>query len=203
MAAILQDTFSNIFSGMKNKVCILIQISLNFKRAAFIVIWSRQCPFWETAVFHCLILWTTALPLLAVNFVPESLTNNIGATVFQVISWCCQVTNHYLKQCWPSSMTPYGVIRGPMGWHIVGLWRKSMWKCCLQSVRHFVHASICQLKEPKKQYIYIHVLVRFWLVFFKIESSICFWFMWFFQIIIWDCTSLNILFKKIIWWLIT
>ena len=26
-------------------------------------------------------------------------------------SWCCQATSHYLSQCWPRSMSPYGVTR--------------------------------------------------------------------------------------------
>ena len=25
--------------------------------------------------------------------------------------WCCQATSHYLSQCWPSSLSPYGVTR--------------------------------------------------------------------------------------------
>ena len=33
-----------------------------------------------------------------------------GSTLVQVIAWCCQATNHYPSQCWPRSMSPYGVI---------------------------------------------------------------------------------------------
>ena len=36
--------------------------------------------------------------------------NPIGrSTLVQVMAWCCQATNHYLSQCWPRSMSPYGV----------------------------------------------------------------------------------------------
>ena len=24
------------------------------------------------------------------------------------MAWCCQATNHYMSQCWPSSVSPYG-----------------------------------------------------------------------------------------------
>ena len=29
----------------------------------------------------------------------------------QVMAWCHQATSHYLSQCWPSSLAPYGVAR--------------------------------------------------------------------------------------------
>ena len=31
----------------------------------------------------------------------------------QVMAWCHQATSHYLSQCWPSSMLPYGVATRP------------------------------------------------------------------------------------------
>ena len=33
------------------------------------------------------------------------------STSVQVMSWCRQETSHYLSQCWPISMLPYGVTR--------------------------------------------------------------------------------------------
>ena len=33
------------------------------------------------------------------------------STLVQVMAWCRQATSHYLCQCWPSSMSPYGVTR--------------------------------------------------------------------------------------------
>ena len=33
------------------------------------------------------------------------------STLFQVMAWCCQATSHYLSQCWPRSLSPYGVTR--------------------------------------------------------------------------------------------
>ena len=31
--------------------------------------------------------------------------------LFQVMAWCHQAPSHYLNQCWPSFMLPYGVTR--------------------------------------------------------------------------------------------
>ena len=33
------------------------------------------------------------------------------STLVQVMAWCRQATSHYLKHCWPRSMSPYGVTR--------------------------------------------------------------------------------------------
>ena len=33
------------------------------------------------------------------------------STLVQVMAWCRQATSHYLSQCWPRSMPPYGVAR--------------------------------------------------------------------------------------------
>ena len=37
-------------------------------------------------------------------------TNNQSILV-QVMAWCCQATSHYLSQCWPRSLSLYGVTR--------------------------------------------------------------------------------------------
>ena len=33
------------------------------------------------------------------------------STLVQVMAWCRQATSHYLSQCWPRSMTLYGITR--------------------------------------------------------------------------------------------
>ena len=33
------------------------------------------------------------------------------STLVQVMAWCRQATSHYLIQCWPRSLPPYGVTR--------------------------------------------------------------------------------------------
>ena len=33
------------------------------------------------------------------------------STMVQVTAWCRQATSHYLSQCWPRSLLPYGVTR--------------------------------------------------------------------------------------------
>ena len=41
---------------------------------------------------------------------PWGLTDD-KSTLVQVMAWCHQATSHYLSQCWPSSMSPYGINR--------------------------------------------------------------------------------------------
>ena len=44
---------------------------------------------------------------IALRCMPHNPTD--GSTLVQVMAWWCQATNHYLSQCWPRSMSPYGV----------------------------------------------------------------------------------------------
>ena len=46
----------------------------------------------------------------ALRWMPQNITGD-KSTLVQVMAWCRQATSHYLSQCWPRSMTPYGVIR--------------------------------------------------------------------------------------------
>ena len=49
------------------------------------------------------------------NFTPEK------STLVQVMVWCRQATNHYLSQCWPRSVSPYGITR-PQWVNITTIW---------------------------------------------------------------------------------
>ena len=44
-----------------------------------------------------------------VRWISQELTYK--STLVQVMAWCRQATSHYLSQCWPRSMLPYGVTR--------------------------------------------------------------------------------------------
>ena len=36
---------------------------------------------------------------------------NDQSTLVQVMAWCRQAPSHYLSQCWPRSLSPYGITR--------------------------------------------------------------------------------------------
>ena len=44
---------------------------------------------------------------IVLRWMPENLTL-AKSTLVQVMAWCHQATSHYLSQCWPRSMSPYG-----------------------------------------------------------------------------------------------
>ena len=46
----------------------------------------------------------------ALWWMPQYLTDD-ESTLVQVMAWCHQATSHYLSQCWPRSLSPYGVTR--------------------------------------------------------------------------------------------
>ena len=64
--------------------------------------------------FSILFCWFASSDLLmiinAFSRVPRDLGDDKSALV-QVMAWCCQVTSHYLSQCWPIFMSPYGITR--------------------------------------------------------------------------------------------
>ena len=47
---------------------------------------------------------------IALRWMPLDLTDE-KSTLVQVMAWCRQATSHYLSQCWPKSLSPYGVTR--------------------------------------------------------------------------------------------
>ena len=47
---------------------------------------------------------------IALRWMPLDLTDD-KSTLVQVMAWCRQATSHYLSQCWPRFMLPYGVTR--------------------------------------------------------------------------------------------
>ena len=47
---------------------------------------------------------------IVLKWMPMDLTDG-KSTLVQVMAWRGQATSHYLSQCWPRSLSPYGVIR--------------------------------------------------------------------------------------------
>ena len=45
-----------------------------------------------------------------VRWMPQNSADD-KSTLVQVMAWCHQATSHYLSQCWPRSLSPYGVTR--------------------------------------------------------------------------------------------
>ena len=69
------------------------------------------CDF-KNSIFN-LVLFIGILKFLydnALRWMPQNVTDD-KSTLVQVMAWCRQATSHYLSQCWPRSMSPYGVIR--------------------------------------------------------------------------------------------
>ena len=71
------------------------------------------CQFhFKTAIFNLVLLIGifTSSKDNALRWMAWDLTD-YKSTLVQVMAWCRQATSHYLSQCWPSSMSPYGVTR--------------------------------------------------------------------------------------------
>ena len=69
------------------------------------------CHF-KTAIFNLVLsigIFTSSKDNI-LRWMPRDLTDD-KSTLVQVMAWCRQATSHYLSQCWPSSMSPYGITR--------------------------------------------------------------------------------------------
>ena len=132
------DTFKHIF--MKENVRISIKISLKFVPkspidnilALFQIMawrWPGDKPLSETMMVSLLTHICVARPqwvkrfsnllyrIVAWAFAVKLLTgkchrnSNEKSTLVQSLVWSCQAVSHYLSQCWPRSMWPYGIPR--------------------------------------------------------------------------------------------
>ena len=73
----------------------------------------KRCGSTFTRVYFKLILWIDILSIpskIGLRWVPQNLADE-KSPLAQVMAWCHQSTSHYLIQCWPRSIMPYGVTR--------------------------------------------------------------------------------------------
>ena len=76
------------------------------------------------------------------------------STLVQVMAWCGQATSHYLSQCWPRSLSPYGLTRPQWVnqmyfnsiWPSDAIWHHRAWStlvqvmaCCLTAPSHYLN----------------------------------------------------------------
>ena len=74
------------------------------------LIGNFECNFQAHLIYQCFeyLLWIGFI--IGLMYLPQYFTDQ-KSTLVQVMAWCHQATSHYLNQCWPKSMFPYGVTR--------------------------------------------------------------------------------------------
>ena len=75
---------------------------------------------------------------LALRWMSLNLSDD-NSTLVQVMALCCQTPSHYLNQCWPRSLSPYGVTRPQCikrAWKGASIMDNKK-KCCISLWRHF------------------------------------------------------------------
>ena len=65
------------------------------------------------------------------------------STLVQIIAWCRQARSHYLSQCWPRSVSPYGVTRAQWVNRVVGA-------VCLQNLRSTYSLMATELRKMEE-----------------------------------------------------
>ena len=128
----IQDTFSSIFcwySTERDSVInslALRRFEIHFIEVIFKLIlvmdgWGISC--------EIVLTWT-----------PQNLTDDKW-TLVQVMAWCCQATSHYLSQCWPRSLWPYGVTRPQ--WVNACLMSFDILWCICGDYKHSIWSTLC------------------------------------------------------------
>ena len=88
------------------------------------LVWNYQegnLTLWPLKYLKWNISWVIFKPILVINcsgvfreialrWMSQDFTDD-KSTLVQVMAWCREATSHYLSQCWPRSMSPYGVTR--------------------------------------------------------------------------------------------
>ena len=73
--------------------------------------WRCGCNF-RSVIFNLIlgmISWALAAKLI--SFECHRNPTGDGSALVQVMAWCSKAINHYLYQCLPRSMSPYGIVR--------------------------------------------------------------------------------------------
>ena len=70
------------------------------------------------------------------------------STLVQVMAWCRQATSHYLSQCWPRSLSPYGVTRPQWVKSVVLSWQSLMKVIDIQNVQEQQSTLYLCQKDP-------------------------------------------------------
>ena len=110
-------------STIKEDVSMLNMVTLNSLAPG-----KPGCLF-KTAIFNLVLLIGifTLSNNNALGWMAWHLTDD-KSTLVQVMAWCRQATSHYLSQCWPSSMSPYGVTR-PQWVKQLGIFFQVVFQC--------------------------------------------------------------------------
>ena len=58
-----------------------------------------------------IVTWSFTTKLFSRESVPQNVTEEKSTLVMARLVWFCQATNHYLNQCWPSSMSSHSLTR--------------------------------------------------------------------------------------------
>ena len=91
----LQDSLCSCFH------CVLVELCIGWLLHSMFVLIFKQI----LVIDQWGISYEIALIWMALDFADDQ------STLVQVMAWCRQATSHYLNQCWPRSLSPYGVTR--------------------------------------------------------------------------------------------
>ena len=122
--------------------------------------WQNRKKFYGSFVFKLMLSidgWGISCET-AIRWLQQSFTGD-KSTLIHVMAWCHQETSHFLSQCWPRSMLPFGIN--------VPQWVNSLWPSDTiwrhKSGSTLAQVKACCLMAPS------HYLNQCWLIISKIQ----------------------------------
>ena len=102
------------------------------------------------------------------------------STLVQVMAWCRQATSHYLSQCWPRSLSPYGVTRPE--WVKAVHVPKICWWLCRLFIVLCLHMTLIHWGFNKMVTIctqsFRFIILNFLVLWFKFTAVYSWWSNW-------------------------
>ena len=89
---------------------------------------------------------------IALRWMSQEFTDD-KSILTQVMAWCCKKTSHYMNQCWPSYITPYGLTGGQ--W--VNLWRRATLKVTGMFFLFYFFSNIFIQGKTFSHWLFSHV----------------------------------------------
>ena len=102
-------------------------------------------PVWENKTLDL----TCAIALKWMSLNPP----NEKSTLMQLMVWYHEVTSHYLSQCWPSSVSSYGVTR-PQSVNVYSM--KTLWPWLLLELLSFLRGTTLQWRLNERDGVSNH-----------------------------------------------
>ena len=100
----------DINGGQFNLLCVFDLLVLYKDSSIKLLVLERCSGTFKSVIYEIPIKLMSTSCNIALSLIPQN-TFDTKSTLVLVMAWCRQVTSHYLSQCWPRSVSLYGITK--------------------------------------------------------------------------------------------